>query len=242
MDAAVTRVGKEGKSFRVNYCCPWCGTNGNPLTSYGAAIARGDFSFLVVCPGPSCLQPAMVTVHVWDNFGVEQLDVMGVYPSPKVAYDDPGVPEIVRRDFEEALNCRQAGFFLGAATTARRALQTALIEKGANENDKLVNQINALDDETLPRKLKLAAHQVRLIGNDAAHPGEVQQLLHVGNLSVADVDALLRFAEQVFHMLYVLPHELEQAQAKRPLNPRSAPKPASSATVPAVAKATPKGK
>lgn len=121
-----------------------------------------------------------------------------IYPSPQARYAPDGVPEEIAQDFEETLNCQGAGFMYGAAVVGRRALQNALIDKGAKGRD-LVDQINELNDEELPKRLKIAAQHVRLIGNDAAHAREV---------TADDVAALVNFAGLVLEQMYVLPHEI----------------------------------
>ena len=142
----------------------------------------------------------------------ETIFVEGIHPGRRELYKPPGVPEDIAADLEEALNCYASGFRLGAAVVGRRVLQAALVDKGATKRD-LVEQINELTDDVLPRQLKVAAHHVRLIGNDAAH---------VRAVSATDVESLLSFVRLVLHQLYILPHEL--AQQTRTIAPKHMPK------------------
>jgi hypothetical protein len=134
-----------------------------------------------------------------------------IYPNPQARYAPEGVPEAIAQDFEEALNCQAAGFTYGAAVVGRRALQNALLDKGAKSRD-LVDQINDVSDEELPKRLKVAAQHVRLIGNDAAHVREV---------TADDVTALAKFVGLVLEQMYVLPYEI--AKQTRTIQPKHMP-------------------
>jgi hypothetical protein len=115
------------------------------------------------------------------------------------------VPPEIRRDFEEALQCEAAEFKYGAAlVVGRRVLQAAVRDKGGNGRD-LKAEIDSLPTDTLNAPLKESAHEIRFVGNDAAHADEVTD---------GDVTDLLGFTRDVLHSLYVVPHRV--AARKKP--------------------------
>src|ERR1700733_2391552 len=183
--------------LRVRYKCPWGGEKSNPATDKIIALGNGELAVLVVCQGRLCNRPSLV-------LGT-QGTAYEIFPNPKIEYKPDGVPAEIAEDFAEALNCHTAGFRYGAAVVARRVLQSAVVktlhEKKITPKDDLVDQINQLDDETLQLKLRKAAQHVRLIANGAAHGRTI---------SPDDIVEALDFVEQVFHDLYVLPHQLAE--------------------------------
>ncbi len=128
-----------------------------------------------------------------------------VIPSPRVDYRPEGVPKELARDFQEALQCAADGLGYGAALVGRRVLQAAVRAKGGKGRN-LEDEIDSIGDE-LGKSAAAAAHQVRFIGNDAAHADEV---------TVDDVDALLNFTQMVLQRLFIDPAAIAVAQEKRP--------------------------
>jgi hypothetical protein len=209
----------DENSYMIRFRCPWCKENSSCMTH--SLVHRGveskhssvthPFAMLVVCEGPRCRQPSMICgIYIGDLRDAKHFNVDTVYPNDRTSYQQPGVPERIAKTFEEALNCQAANLPYGAAVVGRRTLQIALMDKGASGTN-LVEQIKQMPDDVLPGTFKKVAHQVRLIGNEAAH---------VDELTGTDTERLLKFVEQVLHQLYVLPHELEQAQQERPLAPQ----------------------
>jgi|SRR3990167_6224941 len=70
--------------------------------------------------------------------------VRRVFPDPQPKLVDTRVPEAIRRDFEEANICLSVGALRASAVMARRAIQSICLDKGANDEDKLVKQIDWL--------------------------------------------------------------------------------------------------
>jgi hypothetical protein len=215
----VTRKPKSD-AFHVRYRCPWCEeiSNVNVAATHAVGLPQGRAALLAVCQANHCRRPSMVTVaiHDYDSLTggmIEEVNILpeDIHPNPRESYAPDGVPEDIAADFEEALNCRAAGFKLGSATVGRRTLQAALLDKGATQHD-LVHQINELPDDVLPRQLKLAAQHVRLIGNDAAH---------VRAVTADDVTSLVNFVHLVLQQLYILPHEI--AKQTRTIQPQHMP-------------------
>jgi|SRR3989338_3787782 len=125
------------------------------------------------------------------------------YPLPLPGPVDARIPEQIRADFIEAKQCKASGAFRAASVMARRALQSICLDKGAKENEKLGKQIDwMLAQNIITKDLKEWAHEVRLVGNDAAHPkkpSEDEKILE------SDADDILQLLEQFSQVLYVAP-------------------------------------
>ncbi len=131
-----------------------------------------------------------------------------VYPQPLPQPTNGDVPEQIRRDLDEAKMCFAVSAWRAVAVMARRAMQSAAIEKGATQ-DKLRDQIaNLATQGKITTDLKELADVVRWVGNDAAHPSGQE-------VTSEDADDVLRLAEQFLHVLYVTPAIAKKLREKK---------------------------
>lgn len=136
-----------------------------------------------------------------------------IYPEPLPKLIDDRIVEAVKRDFQEATVCFSVGAFRAAAIMARRALQSICLDKGAKEKDKLSNQIEWLFKQGIITKdLKKWAEEVRLVGNDAAHP---QKPENDPPVTKEDAEDILQLLEQFCQVLYVAPKIAEERRNQR---------------------------
>jgi len=83
------------------------------------------------------------------------------------------LPENVLHDYIEAIKAYDVGAYRATVAMARRALQQALIDKGAPKDERLVDQINKLFERgILDKAIKSFADGIRHFGNYGAHPQE----------------------------------------------------------------------
>lgn len=109
---------------------------------------------------------------------------------------------------DEAKRCFTVSAWRAAAVMARRAMQSAAVEKGAKK-DRLADQIAELASQgKITVELKEWADAVRLVGNDAAHPGS-------DPISQKDADEVLKLTEQFLHVLYVTPAIAKQLRTRK---------------------------
>ena len=86
---------------------------------------------------------------------------------------------------------------------SRRSLQSICLEKGAKEKDTLEIQIDWLfSQRVLTKDLQQWAHEVRYVGNNAAHPSKPSEDKSVVREDAQDILDLL---EQFAQVLYVAP-------------------------------------
>jgi hypothetical protein len=131
-----------------------------------------------------------------------------VYPHPLPEPTDAHVPEDIRADLDEAKYCFAVSALRAAAIMARRAMQSAAIEKGASKG-RLADQVAELASQgRITVDLKEWADVVRWVGNDAAHPGG-------DPVATEDADQVLKLAEQFLHVLYVAPAMAKELRTRK---------------------------
>jgi hypothetical protein len=137
-----------------------------------------------------------------------QDDGKKIYPTPEPSPTDKSIPEIIRQDIIEAKLCFNVSAFNATVVMARRSIESICIDKGADKNDRLHQQINKMRNQgIITEELKSWATEVRFVGNDGAHPGDLVQK--------DDAEAILKLAEQFAEVIYVLPELAKELKAKR---------------------------
>jgi hypothetical protein len=150
----------------------------------------------------------VVLVKAWqDSYG--SIRLVETYPSQLPSPTDDRIPAPMRRDLMEAKICFSAKAFRGCAVLARRSVQSACIQKGADRDKTLENQLDELyGKRIITETLWKWAHSVRWIGNDAAHP-EAEEVRK------EDAEDALKLAEDFLHYAYVTPTIADKQKEKR---------------------------
>jgi len=167
------RITLSSVPLRVGCTCGWCGKEswlqvagdaerpGLVMTS--GATAAGVY----VCGG--CRYPSMVT-WTW-NALEERWTQFVVLPTPRaVANDD--LPEGIREEHKEAHDCLHGGQLKASMLMARAALQHACRSLGAEGRGLKAELDSLVEKGAITRDLRAFADEVRLLGNDVAHPPE----------------------------------------------------------------------
>ena len=137
-------------------------------------------------------------------------------PNEKV---EPEVPGNVAEDFKEALRCEWVEAYKACVVMCRRAVQGSVTELGARDA-RLIDQIDELFAKgKITEALKEFAHEVRLIGNDGAHPGKDG----LADVSPKDAADIVEFTREYLHHVYVMPAKLRAR--KPPVAVSSGPSP-----------------
>ncbi len=166
----------KGKAFT----CPFCGV----YTIMNWVVLK----YVIEIPSaPNRVSESLVTtatcfackknsywIHTLEPSGnpIDTLTTTMVYPSKSTApLPHTDMPDDIQADYEEARNiCNQSP--RSASTLLRLAIQKLCVhlgEKGKNLN----NDIGNLVKQGLPVEIQQALDVVRVIGNNAVHPGEI---------------------------------------------------------------------
>jgi hypothetical protein len=179
--------------------CPYCGIK----SSTSPARVRKNQPGYVPCIVPAfwrdpdgswwigimncCIRPVLIC-----NRGSQ------VYPHQLPDQVSAHIPSEINSDLAEAKLCLYVSAFRAASVMARRAMQTAVKDLGANDGT-LAEQLKQLKDNgTITADLHQWATAVRFVGNDAAHPGG-------SPVTKEDAEAVVSLAEQFLHVVYVVP-------------------------------------
>lgn len=152
--------------------CPGCNREGNlspigqdmTFHSSGGVVAVGSR----ICPNPKCATHVFVIYGMVSGAG-QSTTLICTYPAGRIDFDTDGVPDKVKKAFDEALTCAANECYIGAGMLIRKTLE-AVCEDRAAAGGNLKDRIADLKTKvTLPLALFEAMDHLRLLGNDAAH-------------------------------------------------------------------------
>lgn len=140
-----------------------------------------------------------------------------IYPLGKPNENvETGIPTGITEDFKEALRCRWVNAFRATVTMCRRVIQASCLEKKADAKKKLTAQIDELASKGLiTQPLRQFAHEVRLEGNDGAHPDPDG----LNDVTETDADEIIAFTREYLHHVYVMPAMLARRKPASPSPP-----------------------
>ena len=125
-------------------------------------------------------------------------------------------PEFLKQDLQEARNCFSIGAYRATGTMARRALQLCCIQKGAPKK-RLQEQVEwLLANQIITKDLKDWADEVRLTGNDAAHPPQDSTKDEI--VTSDDAKDILTLLEEFIKVLYIAPSLAKERKQIRDKN------------------------
>ena len=111
------------------------------------------------------------------------------------------VPGPIRADYDEAIRCLTAGASKAAAAMARRAAQGVCVERGADPGKRLADQIDQLGEQgELTARLVGLSHEVRVLGNSGAHPGDDG----LEEVSRDEAEQAISFLEHLLSHVYII--------------------------------------
>jgi hypothetical protein len=141
------------------------------------------------------------------------------WPQPGAGAVDPRIPLPMGRDLAEAKIGFAAKAYRSAVVMARRALQGALLAKGASPKKTLEQQIDELrDNHTITNDIREWAHAVRWVGNDGAHPSTEEMAdprADEVQMTEEDATSMIDLAEQLLTVLFVAPALAQDHITKR---------------------------
>ncbi len=194
--------------------CPHCHKPSN-FAPVGPAYLSDNTH---ICQSVQCIGCHKYGIVIgWRGDANSPFKISEFYPAgvPNVSVD-PNIPAAIAEDLREALRCQWVRAYRGAVVMCRRAIQATCVDKKMADA-KLQLQIDEMASKGLiTEPLKQWAHEVRLGGNDGAHPDKDG----LKDVAEQDADEIIQFTREFLHHIYVMPAALAARQASR-----AAPKP-----------------
>jgi hypothetical protein len=158
----------------------------------------------------NCLEPIPVLWQIkeWMPGNPVVVDPQVISPS-RDPFDFDHVPETVKREIDEALDCLSVNAWNGFAAVCRRAIQAICVNLGANASTKVQAQIEEMIEATgLGDEWKELAVQIMLSGHDGSHP-------HLPDVSAERAVILLSLLKDLCYQLYTRPGKIREAAQLR---------------------------
>lgn len=202
--------GSELETSRVT--CPFCFERGNFTVEHRAQKKKPNSKKALYFDTLRCGNCAGYVMALWSPGGGWGRGLYGlqVLPWPLKLQEHPEHwPEEVGRFWVQAHRSAKDENWDAAAVMARSALQAALRHQQA-VGKSLQQEIDDLASKgILPPHMKAWAHELRTLGNDAAHPGSSAAA------SPEDVRDVVHFLDFLLQYLFTLPHDIDEYRTRR---------------------------
>ena len=188
--------------------CPYCGAYAEQVWGEIRFLRRGTY-IPTDNDGGAATCTRCSAVSYWFN------DKMYIPSGGNAPIPNPDLPEDVKLDYSEASEIVNASP-RGAAALLRLAIQKLCKELG--ESGKNINgDIAKLVEKGLPVKVQQALDAVRVIGNEAVHPGQLD--LEDDAVTATALFGLINF---IAEKMISEPNEVERVYSLLPKNKREA--------------------
>jgi hypothetical protein len=175
--------------------CPFCG---RIVTFEKLMDDLNDFHYkdwgyigIRYCPNPNC--------HHLILFSMRKNEGVRLYPPAKVNMNIQGITERMASILNEAATCYENRCYTAAAIMIRRALEHLCDENGA-KGDKLYQRLANLKTKlSIPPEMFEAMHNLRYLGNDAAHV----ESEHYNEVGEEEVRVGLQVAKYIIESLHI---------------------------------------
>lgn len=142
------------------------------------------------CPNPACHTHIFVVVR--DG------ELVASYPAEVIDFDSSDLPAPVLSALEESIRCHAAECYRASALMVRRTLEEVCLDQGATGSN-LKERIESLTSKVaLPVGFIPALHDLRLLGNDAAHV----ELKDFDDIGLDEATLAIEIAKQLLQPLY----------------------------------------
>ena len=203
------------QDLRPGGYCPHCktGTRFSLMTTLIAGVAQRDNVKKIVvsyacdiCLGPI---PIQWTIHSWRDVNTPLVHEPRLASPAREEFDFQHVPEKVRTELTEALDCLSVNAFNGFAAVCRRVIQAICTDLGTEATVKVKHQIEDMIKLTeLGDEWKEIAIQIMLSGHDGSHP-------HLPEVNAERAAVLLSLLQDLTYELYTRPAKVKAAAALR---------------------------
>jgi hypothetical protein len=161
----------------------------------------------------SCEEPVFLKFEIISYGTIHGIIVLSdkyqIVESPKEDFEFAYIPEPVRQDFKETLDCYSIRAYNGFAAMCRRTIQSSASIIGAKGKDKVLQQLTDLKEmaEIEEDDFEIIK-QIILDGHDGAHP-------HLPSITVERANILLSLIKDVMYQLFVRRGKLAEASKLR---------------------------
>lgn len=149
----------------------------------------------------------------WHVNGIDAREIVvswarGVEPA-KEPFNFDYVPDDVRKEIEEALDCLSVNAYNGFAAVCRRSIQAMCTNLGAGATTKVKQQIEDMVRITnLGKDWEEMAIQIMLSGHDGAHP-------HLPDMNAERARIMLSLLQDLMYQIYTRPGKIRESSTLR---------------------------
>ena len=131
------------------------------------------------------------------------------YPAETVDFDATGLPPAVLTALDESIKCHAHQCYVAAAIMVRKTIEEICADQSATGKT-LYERVEELGNKVaLPKPMLQALHDLRLLGNDAAHI----ELSDFNGVGFAEASAALSVAKEILKATYQYESIMSQLNA-----------------------------
>lgn len=192
MKIDATHNGQAGH-VKTKLDCPHCRVRGlfEPLGQHDVQVDNlGTACGQRKCPNPECNGHVFVINR--------QAELIASYPPSRIDFNTESIPASIVSTFEEVITCEANDCYVASAIMVRRTLEEICADQGATGNN-LQKRIEDLSTKiVIPKELKDAMTELRLLGNDAAHV----EAKDYDKISDEELSVAIEFAKELLKSIY----------------------------------------
>jgi hypothetical protein len=175
------------------------------------AHAIAGFRF---CPNPKCR--AVLAV-----FFSTTADILGAFPAVTIDFDATSIPPSIIECLREAITCHAQGCYKACGMMIRKTFEAICDDRGATGKD-LRDRIDALQGMiVISKPLMDAMHEIRLLGNDAAHIKSKDY----DDVGKEEVESAIELTKEILKALFQYDHLLNRLIAQKKQPPQTGARP-----------------
>lgn len=185
------------------------GFRSGAISPFGDADTEYHGELYYVCLCRRCSQPFLIRQSL---FGIPAefetvTDEEILYPNPK-RLPIQGVPNTIRSAYDQAVRSFSASLFEPCTLMCRKCIETICKNLGAKGRDLNAKIQSLFEAGHIDSRLLDWAHQIRLVGNEAAHDDD-------SRLTKRDARDVLDFTEAILIYVFSLTSRFEAFRARR---------------------------
>lgn len=208
MSISIHNYNKFGNTI-LTMRCPNCGKEGTLESLNELQDIMAEAEYIIGqrrCPNTKCHTYVVV---IYKHGG----EIIDSYPAERIDFEKNNIPQNVLKTLEEAISCHVARCYKASAMMIRRTLEEICHDKKATGDD-LLKRIESLRSLiVIPKELLDGMHELRLLGNDAAHI----EAKFYDDIGKEEVETSIEFTKEILKSIYQYQHLLSRLKGlKKP--------------------------